>query len=68
MKEDFHCTYPANVGWKQLENGPSYPVVNISLDKRYRVSVWEDEKSSGEEPRWWLLSSTNPLYATELDT
>lgn len=35
---------------------------------RYRISVWDDEKNSGDGEWWWSHNSVNVLNATELHT
>lgn len=56
------------MSWKQLENCFSFSIVNIRLNKRYRISVGEDKKSARDGWSWWLHSNLNAPNATELYT
>ena len=50
-----------NGGWGAGGGGNEELVFN-----GYRVSVWEDEKSSGDAWRWWLHDDVKVLNATEV--
>lgn len=60
--------YIIKMSWKQLENVFSYSIVNISLNKRHRISIGEDKKNAGDGWSWWLHSNLNAPNATELYT